>query len=199
MKYGNYLPLFEEKQSGFTLIELVVTVAVSGILLAAISQLFISSNKMHTVQEQVLRIQQEVRYGLDMIARDVRMAGYNPTDNANDAGFTVANSTNLRIEYDFDEDGVCNKDREYKYNSGEENLEVQRDGSGGFQTFINDVNSMNFQYTLADGTTTNNPSDTEEIRRVTINICGQISGGYSDSYDNSYCFNNVITCRNMGM
>lgn len=192
--------MLEERQSGFTLIELLVTLAVSGILLAAVTQLFISSNKMYTVQEQVLRIQQEVRYGLDMLARDVRMAGYNPTGDASIAGFTTASSTNLRIRYDFDEDGTCDIDKEYQYNSGDQSLEVRRGGpTGTFQDLVNNINSMNFQYTLANGTTTNNPADNEEIRRVSINISGQIRGGYADTYDNSYSFNNIITCRNMGM
>jgi len=187
------------RQHGFTLVELLVTLAVSGILLTAVSQLFISSNRMYTVQEQVLRIQQEVRSGLDRFSRDVRMAGYNPTDSASSAGFTTASPTNLRIQYDFDDDGTCDIDREYQYDASDRTLEVQRDGSGGFQTLVNEVTSLGFQYTLSDGTTTDNPSDTEDIRRVTINICGQISGGYSNTYDNTYCFNNVITCRNMGM
>jgi len=191
--------MFERNSVGFTLVELLVTLAVSGVLLTAVTQLFISSNKMYTVQEQVLRIQQEVRSGLDMLARDIRMSGYDPTDSASNAGFTTANSTNLRIQYDFDEDGVCNKDREYQYSSDDQNLEIQRDGSGGYQTLVNNVNSMNFQYTLSNGTLTNNPADTEDIRRVTVNICGQISGGYSNTYDNSYCFNYAITCQNMGM
>ena len=195
----NHYILNENNQFGFTLVELLVTVAVSGILLAAVSQLFISSNKMYTVQEQVLRIQQEARSGLDRIARDVRMAGYDPTDSASNAGFTAANSTNLRIQYDFDASGTCDIDRDYQYDASNRVLEVQRGGAGGFQTLVKDVASMGFEYTLADGTTTPNPSDTGEIRRVTINICGQISGGYSDTNDNTYCFSNVITCRNMGM
>lgn len=191
--------LDKNKDSGFTLVELLVTIAVSGLLLTAVSQLFITSNKTYTVQEQVLRIQQEVRSGLDRFARDVRMAGYDPTDSASNAGFTIANSTNLRMQYDFNENGTCDIDREYQYSVGDGELEVQRGGSGGFQTLVKNVNSMNFQYTLADGTTTNNPTNTDKIRLVSINICCQISGGYSNTYDNSYCFNNIITCRNMGM
>lgn len=195
----NYHISIENKQSGFTLIELLVTLAVSGILLTAVSQLFISSNEMYTVQEQVLRIQQGARAGLDQIARDVRMAGYDPTDSAANAGIINPSSTYLQIRYDFDEDGTSNKIREYQYDASNRLLEVRRGGSGGFQTLVKDVSSMGFQYTLANGTTTNNPSDTDDIRRVAINICGRISGGYSNTNDNTYCFNNVITCRNMGM
>lgn len=199
MKYRKYITKFYSKQSGFTLVELLVTLAISGLLLAAVSKLFISSNKMYTVQEQVLRIQQDVRYGLDTIARDIRMAGYNPTEDAISAGFTTANGTNLRVQYDYNENGTCGIDREYQYSASSRSLEVQRDGSGGFHTLIKDVNSTSLQYTLTNGTVTSNPADNKEIRRVTINICGQISGGYSNTYDNSYCFNNTVTCRNMGM
>jgi len=190
----------EVNKNGFTLIELLVTLAVSGILLAAVTQLFISSNKMYTVQEQVLRIQQEVRSGLDIFSRDIRMAGYNPTGGASDAGFSTASSTNLRVQYDYNDDGTCDIDREYQYSASDQSLKVRRGGaSGSFQALVNNVDSMSFQYTLSNGTTTNNPADTEDIRRVIINVCGQISGGYSNTYDNLYCFNNTITCRNMGM
>jgi len=193
------LKITSGNQVGFTLVELLVTLAVSGLLLTAVTQLFISSNKVHTVQEQVLRIQQGVRAGLDIMARDIRMAGYDPTGSASAAGFTTANATNLRVQYDYDDDGSCDKDRDYEYDASERVLEVQRGGAGGFQDLVKNIDSLNFQYTLANGATTSNPADTEDIRRVNINICGRISGGYSETYDNTYCFSNVITCRNMGM
>jgi prepilin-type N-terminal cleavage/methylation domain-containing protein len=195
----NKLLLVQNVKNGFTLVELLVTIVIAALLLTAVTQLFITSNRVYTVQEQVLRIQQEVRASINAIARDIRMAGYNPKNTANDAGFTVANATNMRVQYDYNENGTCDIDKEYQYNVSNNNLEVRRDAGGGYQTFVNNVDSMNFQYTLANGTTTYNPANTEKIRQVRINICGKISGGYGNTYDNSYCFNNVITCRNMGM
>jgi type IV pilus assembly protein PilW len=64
------------KEKGFTLVELLVAMAISGIVVAAVYTAFVTQQKSYTVQNQVAETQQNARVGLDLIARDVRMAGY---------------------------------------------------------------------------------------------------------------------------
>lgn len=64
------------KERGVTLIELLVAMAVSGVLIAAIYTTFVTQQKSYTVQDQVAEAQQNARVGLDMMVREVRMAGY---------------------------------------------------------------------------------------------------------------------------
>jgi len=186
-------------QGGFTLIELLVAAALLGIVLAAVTGIFISTNELHTVQNKVVQIQQGIRGSLDILSRDIRLSGMNPTGEAANAGFAAANATNLHIRYDFSENGTCDRDRHYQYDAGQRRLEVETNGGGGFYGLVEDIDSMAFTYTLNDGSTTSNPADPEDIRIITVSICGQISGAYANTFDETYCFNNTAYCRNMGL
>ena len=64
------------KEKGFTLVELLVAMAISGIVVAAVYTAFVTQQKSYTIQDQVAEAQQNARVGLDLIAREVRMAGY---------------------------------------------------------------------------------------------------------------------------
>ena len=61
--------------SGFTLVELLIVLAISGVVLTAILQIFNTSNKSYSVQEDVAAMQQNMRVSKMFLAREVRMAG----------------------------------------------------------------------------------------------------------------------------
>ena len=61
---------------GFTLTELLITMAISGILLAAIVSTFITQQKAYALHTQLADMRLNTRAALDMVVREVRMAGY---------------------------------------------------------------------------------------------------------------------------
>ncbi|WP_035242491.1 prepilin-type N-terminal cleavage/methylation domain-containing protein [Desulfobacter vibrioformis] len=61
---------------GFTLLEILVALAISGIILTGILYVFDTSNKSYIIQEDVARMQQNVRIAKYYIEKDLRMAGY---------------------------------------------------------------------------------------------------------------------------
>ena len=65
-----------KNELGFTLIEIMIALAIAGILLVSIYNLYISQSRTYTVQEQVSDMQQNARVAMDMISRDIRMAGF---------------------------------------------------------------------------------------------------------------------------
>jgi prepilin-type N-terminal cleavage/methylation domain-containing protein len=69
-------PFRLRKNEGVTLIELLVAMAISAILIAAIYRTFISQQKTYTVQEQVVDMQQNVRVAINKMMREIRMAGF---------------------------------------------------------------------------------------------------------------------------
>ena len=64
------------KQDGFTLVELLVAVALGIIVLAVIFSTFKSQHDSYSVQGQVTMLQQNMRSALYMITQDIQMAGY---------------------------------------------------------------------------------------------------------------------------
>lgn len=73
----NLMPLMSYKDSkGFTLVELLAVVAISGIVSIAIIGFFISQQRSHSAQEQVTFMQQNVRAALGVMTKELRMTGY---------------------------------------------------------------------------------------------------------------------------
>jgi prepilin-type N-terminal cleavage/methylation domain-containing protein len=71
--------LSQKRQTGLTLIELLVALSISSILIAAAYRTFTSQHKIYEVQNQVMEMQQNVRVAMDILARDIRMTGFNST------------------------------------------------------------------------------------------------------------------------
>jgi type IV pilus assembly protein PilW len=64
------------RSAGFGVIELMIAMTLSLLLLSGVIALFASSRKSYESNEHLGRIQENGRFALDMIQRDVRSAGY---------------------------------------------------------------------------------------------------------------------------
>lgn len=64
------------RQSGLSLVELLVAVAISLVLLGGIYQIFFSSTTTYSVNTNLSRLQENARYALSFLERDVRQSGY---------------------------------------------------------------------------------------------------------------------------
>ncbi|MDH5324192.1 MAG: PilW family protein [Gammaproteobacteria bacterium] len=69
-------PLSFKTQSGLSLTETMVALAISLILLAGVMQILMSNKQSHRVQEAFARLQENGRFAMQFITRDLRMAGY---------------------------------------------------------------------------------------------------------------------------
>lgn len=61
---------------GYTLVELMVALTIGLIILAAVSQLFVTNRSAYRLEEALARVQESGRFALDFLAADIRMAGY---------------------------------------------------------------------------------------------------------------------------
>lgn len=64
------------RQSGLSMIELLVAMVISLLLLAGVVQIFTSSKSTYRTQEALSRIQENARFAIDFVNRRVRLAGY---------------------------------------------------------------------------------------------------------------------------
>jgi len=73
----------KKRERGFTLTELLIAMAISLVVIASISSVFISQRKTYDVQEQITEMIQNGRAAMDMISGEIRMTGYGapPTSN----------------------------------------------------------------------------------------------------------------------
>lgn len=63
-------------RNGVSLIELLVALVICGMVVAGSYRFFITQNKAYTIQDQVIEAQQNVRVAMEILLRDLRMAGY---------------------------------------------------------------------------------------------------------------------------
>lgn len=89
----------KNRNDGFTLVEMLVAMAIGAIVMAAVYSTYTTQQKSYILQEQVGAMQQNIRAGMYYMARDIRMAGCDPTGNAN-AGITAAGPTSISFTRD---------------------------------------------------------------------------------------------------
>lgn len=67
-----YLP----KQTGLSLVELMISITLGLVLMAGVVQMFVSSKSVFTTQQSMSRIQETGRLAIEFLSRDIRMAGF---------------------------------------------------------------------------------------------------------------------------
>jgi prepilin-type N-terminal cleavage/methylation domain-containing protein len=61
---------------GITLIELLIALVIFGTIAGAVYRLSVNHTQAYAIQDQVVEVQQDIRVAMDIILRDLRMAGF---------------------------------------------------------------------------------------------------------------------------
>lgn len=67
---------YRETSRGFSLVELMVAITIGLIILAAVSAVFVNSKRSYSTQDRLSRLQENARFAIQFLTRDIRMAGY---------------------------------------------------------------------------------------------------------------------------
>ena len=214
-------------QKGFTLIELLVAITVAGIVMAGIYSAYYSQQKSFVVQDEVAEMQQNLRAAMFFMAREIRMAGCNPTGGAV-AGFVTANANTVNFTMDLrgkDPDdpadgdtGDPNENITYALadSNGDGIIEIVRDTGGGQQPVAENIDALDFQYLDENGFITASPTAIRSVQITIVARTGRGDQGYVDtkSYRNLQgaqilappndnfrrkTLATNIKCRNMGL
>jgi type IV pilus assembly protein PilW len=186
---------------GFTLLELVVACGIGMVILGAIAGTFMTQTKFYNAQEQINEMQQNARAAMDLMSREIKLAGYKPTGTAI-TGVTYS-TTELRIRADVDGNGTVNdsSDEHIVYTFDNANLQMKRAyGAVGStaEVLANNVTAFNFDYLDSTGTPTNLSAN---IRQVSLNITARTSKPDPNFTTNNgyrtYNISTVITPTNL--
>lgn len=173
------------RQSGFTLIELLIALAVFGMAVSAIYGVYISQSRTYTVQNQVTAAQQDLRAGIDLVSRELRMAGLNPLGapgvgfvNGTDStfvAFTTDQDVNGHTDHTDGTDKEDNVSFEFRNGAlyfsigdgtdsdGDSKIDVLQQGSAANPTaraIIDNVDKVEFAYVLKGSATPTTDSTT---------------------------------------
>jgi len=136
-------------EEGFTLVELLVAMAISGIVIIGIYTIQSSQQKSYALQEQITVTQQNLRAAMYFITSDVRMAGCDPMDTG--AGVTTANANSLTFSMhdgvDNDADGSIDELDELDVTTYSlVGSDFVRNIGGGNQVIAEDIDALDFVY-----------------------------------------------------
>ena len=189
-----------DNSKGFTLIELMITMAISLIVMAAIYFTYQSQQKTHDIQIQVAAMQQNLRAAMFYMEREIRMAGCDPTGSAAPAaGIYTAQATTIEFRSDIrgnsegsEPDGDTDDDNEHViytlYDSALTNgvNDLGRDTGGGNQPVALSIDALKFVYLDRNGNVT---TVLANIRAVEVTLVARAASPDRGSYVN----NNVYT------
>ena len=91
---------------GLTLIELLIALVICGAVIAGIYRLFVAQSKAYTVQDQVVEVQQSIRSAMEILLRDLRMAGFDDdrlTSKISIPNPILVGDHSVTVSYEFDD------------------------------------------------------------------------------------------------
>lgn len=182
---------------GFTLIELLIAMAIGTIMMAAIVDTFVTQRKTYDLQEQIAEMTQNARIGMDMLSREIRMAGYNPTGAAFEP--ISYDLTKLEIRADLNGDGDLDDNDEtvvYSYDSA--TLQLMRETGGSQQPLAENITDFTFNYLDQAGAVV---SDAAAVYQIEVSITARTASfdpGYpKNGGHRTYTLTSFITPRNL--
>jgi type IV pilus assembly protein PilW len=184
----SYIPARSE--NGFSLVELLVAMAISLLVLASVYSVFRSQQKSTVVREQVNMMQQNIRAGMAVMTRDIRMAGYVHPVYADAMaliapgtdGFTEAAPNELTFTRLKDDPPAVVARETIKYSlevdaDGDKNLVRVIDG-GTSQLIAEDIDALDFVYLDENnGLIADPPNNLGLIRSVQVTMIAKTGRG----------------------
>jgi len=200
----------QNREQGFTIVELLIAMAMTGIILGSMFTFLIGQRKYLAVQEQVTEMVQSMRAAMDLMTREIRMAGYDPSGNAS-AGIVAATADSFRFTMDITDratppgppDGRVdgpNEDITYSLyiSEGIQKIGRKTGALGRNEPLVENVQTLTFVYRGADGNVTITPAN---IRQVQITIMARTAKPDPDYSTNNgyrtYTLTSSINLRNL--
>jgi type II secretory pathway component PulJ len=182
-------------KGGFTLAELMLAMGIMMVVITAIISLFTSLNRMYTTQGVAAGVQQVARTGIDIMTRNIRMAGFDPLG-TKAAGIFQADADNIRFKYDTNGDGTIDTDgdEDIAYRVSNNQLVQEKNGGGISYPMIDHVSDLTFRYLDADDMET---TDLDAIRTVEVSLTVEEPAGRDRVLSRTY--STRVICRNLSL
>lgn len=185
---------------GFTLIEVLVTLAISGIIMVVVVTVFTSMSKSMSGENVRVSLQQGLRSAVNVVAFDIRQASLDPFKKG---GFKIIKAKKDEIEFnsDINVNGYFEADERFRYYVSSSTKSLQFQNSGVSQPMLSNIETLRFTFLDKNGDSLNPDAESvrnpERIRAVDIYVsANEKYWGGSGTEKREY--RTVVKCRNMG-
>lgn len=186
-------------KDGFSLLELVVGLAIASVAMLAVISIFTTLTRAYTTQNAFASVQQVARAGVEYMAQNIRMAGLNPK---NIDGIEILSATPTSIEFKLDRnlngeiDLLAQEHMAYSYDDEDNEVGEAVDGKAAYK-FIENVLDLTFIYLDQNGADLGDTPDLAEIRTVEIFLTVAQQAGRDRWVNRTY--STRVNCRNLGL
>jgi type IV pilus assembly protein PilW len=184
--------------AGFTIIEVMMVIAILSITFGTIYKSFEQLNRSYTKENVKAGIQQGVRIAVEFMVQDIRMAGLDPLGTGTpglSADLIGHLPTSNFIAFTAD----VNFDGDVDIGDTFENIRYELDGSQlkqtnhiGTEVMLDNVTNLTFTYLNSEDQTTSNIDD---IRSVIISLTMEKPAGRAGTISRTYT--TTVRCRNL--
>jgi type IV pilus assembly protein PilW len=195
-----------KRNGGFSLIELLMAIAITGVVVGGVYSVYFTQQKSYFAQREIIAMQQTLRAAMQLMQREIRMAGYSPFEESA-AGIQTANANSIRFTLDIhdgtDNDADGRTDEFDEIGNGDDDtsdigedityFRADPDGDGVFSLFrreasagmdqllASNLDALDLIYLDKDGNIT---SDLDKIRSVQVTMVARTERpdrGYKDN------------------
>jgi len=205
MKFFNYKASIRTSDPGYSLIELLIALAIGLTVLGAASGFVMTHVEMQIGQEQISRMQQAGRLGLEVMLQELRLAGFDPTGTS-EASINVAGAHSIGFSMDLNSDGdVSDPDEVVSY----ELVDLDDDGVTDLVRTTDNiaelvalrVQGLTFLYVMSDGSEVYEPGNLSEVRKIKVTVLMRSHSAESSAEEDSrlWTLSRVTQLRNMAL
>lgn len=194
-----------DKNRGFTLVELLVTLAITSIVMVSVYAFFSKFTATYTRENNQRQLQQSLRAVLNVMTLELRSTGADPLSTGQ-FGVVCAEPDRIEVKADQNVNGVLDEDKD---SSLEERVSYYLDGDKlrrktwawhedkkkeveDTQSLVEGIKELKFVYRDKDGQVTD---DKDDVRLVEIVISGEEQAGRGETVLRTY--RTTVMLRNM--
>ncbi len=189
---------------GYSLIELLIALTIGLTVLGAASGFVMTHVQTQIDQGQISRMQQAGRLGLEVMLRELRLAGFDPTGDA-EASLTLTEAHSIGFSMDLNSDGdVLDSGEAVSYGL----LDVDEDGATDLvrtseeddELVASRVSGLTFLYVMSDGSEVYVPEEASEVRKVKVTVLMRSDSSESTEGDSRlWILSRIAQLRNMAL
>lgn len=186
---------------GFTLIELMVALALTSIIMAGIMAAYVSQLKAHVTQQTIVEMQQNLRSAMQHMEKEIRMAGYDDPNKTSVAGVKIVLADKFQFTMDLNDDGdlvdpVTNNsdpNETVLYTLALNTAGTQclmRNTGGGNQPIAENIEALNFVYLDRFRVPTNVAMNVRSVQITIVARSSRVNPGFFNIQTDNQVYRN---------
>ena len=191
--------MMRNRNEGFTLIELLIAMGIAIVVMGGVYYTFQVQQASYVTQENLSSMQQNMRAAMYFMEKDIRMAGCNPTEEADDAGMITSGVTRA-IHFTMDivndsnppvmvSDGDVEDEGEsieytIAFSAASGTTVIRREDinkHNGPQPIAEDIDALQFYHLDINGSLTNTLSRVRSVQIAIVARTGRPIRGHTDN------------------